>query len=229
MSDRFTDQLSPYLDGELAAAARARLEAHLAECAECARVLADLRLIVAAAPGYQGTEPARNLWPGIQSRLGADLVDLDETRLRRRGLRRFGWAELIAASVVMAAVSGGGVWYAVSSRSSVPAPAAPASRRPSDVPIAPWSPDAASFSEDRVDAAAADLEKFLAANRDRLDSTTVRVVEENLRRIDAAIAEARAAIQRDPANSYLSRQIDRNLRRKLDLLRIAANAIATAS
>ena len=55
---------------------------------------------------------------------------------------------------------------------------------------------------------------------------TVRLVEENLRKIDAAIADARAAIQRDPANLYLNRQIAANMRLKLNLLRSATNAIA---
>jgi anti-sigma factor RsiW len=51
MSDRFTEQLSPYLDGELDALAAARLEQHLGECLDCTRTLAELRAIVAAAPG----------------------------------------------------------------------------------------------------------------------------------------------------------------------------------
>jgi hypothetical protein len=53
----------------------------------------------------------------------------------------------------------------------------------------------------------------------------VRTIEQSLQKIDAAIAEARLAIQRDPANAYLSRQIAANMRRKLDLLRAATNAI----
>ena len=35
MSDQFTEQLSPYLDGELDDLRRVRLEAHLAGCADC--------------------------------------------------------------------------------------------------------------------------------------------------------------------------------------------------
>src|SRR5437867_4545898 len=69
MSDQFTEQLSPYLDGELDDLRRARLEAHLAGCAECAAVLADLRAIVAAAPEYPGREPEADLWPEIEARL----------------------------------------------------------------------------------------------------------------------------------------------------------------
>ena len=69
MSDQFTGQLSAFLDGELDDLARARLETHLGECLDCTRTLADLRAIVAAAPHYQGREPARDLWQDIARRL----------------------------------------------------------------------------------------------------------------------------------------------------------------
>ena len=38
--------MSDYLDGELAPAARVRMEHHLGECADCRRLLAGLRRIV---------------------------------------------------------------------------------------------------------------------------------------------------------------------------------------
>ena len=74
-----------------------------------------------------------------------------------------------------------------------------------------------------------DLEHVLATGRGRLDSVTVRTIEESLAKIDVAIAEARSAVQRDPANAYLSRQIAANMRLKLNLLRAATNAIAAKS
>ena len=40
-------RMSDYLDGELAPAARTRMERHLGECAECRRLLAGLRRTVA--------------------------------------------------------------------------------------------------------------------------------------------------------------------------------------
>ena len=42
MSDRWTDRLSEYLDGGVEAAERAELEAHLADCEECAATLEQL-------------------------------------------------------------------------------------------------------------------------------------------------------------------------------------------
>ncbi len=55
MPDQFTELLSGYLDGDLDATTRARVDGHLDACAECREVLAELRQIASAARGYQGT------------------------------------------------------------------------------------------------------------------------------------------------------------------------------
>lgn len=223
MSDRFTEQLSPYLDGELDDLTRARLETHLAECLDCTRTLAELRAIVAAAPEYPGRAPTRDLWHEIEARLGeAEVFPLPPSRPAALppSRRQFGWLELLAASIVMAAVGGGGVWLALGGgKADTPLAAVPA-------PDSAAGVSAVGFAEQEYDLAVRDLEQVLAAGRDRLDSSTVRTIEQSLVRIDAAIAEARAAIQRDPSSSYLSRQIAANMRRKLNLLRVASQAIA---
>jgi hypothetical protein len=239
MADLYTDQLSAYLDGELDPSRRRRLEAHLAGCAECAAVLADLRAIVAAAPHYEGREPSRDLWEAIESRLDEpEVLPLRSTQPSSRpavqpssrpalqpSSRRFSLPQLIAASFLMAAVGGGATYLALRQKTTAPAtlavePTALPSDRPTD------SLKTVAYAEEQYDAAVRDLELLLDAGRSRLDSGTVRTIELSLQKIDAAIAEARAAVQRDPANAYLTRQIAANMRRKLDLLRVATNAIA---
>ena len=42
------DRMSPYLDGELGAGSRGRMEHHLGECAECRRLIAGLTLVLDA-------------------------------------------------------------------------------------------------------------------------------------------------------------------------------------
>jgi anti-sigma factor RsiW len=230
MSDRFTEQLSPYLDGELDARAAARLEQHLGECLDCTRTLAELRAIVAAAPGYPGREPSRDLWSAIASRLDEpEVVSIDSVRRNPvvapeplRAGRRFGWRELIAASVVMAAIGGGAVWLAVGPSLPTAAPVTAVGRVDGDSQAVLQ----AGAAEAEYDAAVRDLEQLLAAGRERLDSSTVRTIEQSLARIDVAITEARVAVQRDPSSAYLSRQIAANMRRKLNLLRVATQAIA---
>jgi Putative zinc-finger len=58
-------------------------------------------------------------------------------------------------------------------------------------------------------------------NRNDLDSATVAVVERNLRVIDAAIADSRRALARDPHSRFLGDQLARTLDQKVELLRTA--------
>jgi anti-sigma factor RsiW len=230
MPDLYADQLSAYLDGELDPARRRRLEAHLAACPECSALLADLRAIVAAAPHYEGRAPERDLWSAIAARLDEpEVIAIGSARPSLASrlaapvapvVRRFSWSQLIAASFVMAAVGGGATWLAVRATSPTPPSTLSSLPAPSD------SSHTVAYAEEQYDSAVRDLELVLDAGRSRLDSATVRTIEVSLQRIDAAIAEARAAVQRDPANEYLSRQIAANMRRKLNLLRAATNAIA---
>lgn len=56
-------RMSAYLDGELAPPVRGRMEAHLAECAECRRLIASLKRLIGALHHLPGPptapDPAR--------------------------------------------------------------------------------------------------------------------------------------------------------------------------
>lgn len=217
------ERLSAYLDGDLSPAAMAETEQHLQGCEECRRALADLRALVAAAPGYAGTAPGRDLWPGIARGIDARR----QVRLPSAGGpgRRFSLGALLAASVAFAIIGGGSAWLILRDRGGPPVVAVapdPGNGLPATTVALPPRADSA------YDGAVADLEQILAAGRERLDTATVRIIEENLAVIDGAISEARAAIARDPANAWLQRTMTANMRRKIDLLRRASDAITAA-
>ena len=216
MPDQIAELLSGYLDGDLDAITRARVEVHVADCAECREVLAELRQIASAARGYQGTVPERDGWPAIHAAIEADRVVAFP--VRRPPARGLGWRHLIAAGLVMAAGLGGG-WYWFG-RDAGELPRVVVSEPTVGTLVA-------GFTSVAYDTAVADLQRTLDANRGRLDTATVRSVERSLATIDRAIGEARAAIQRDTANGYLNGQIAANLRRKLNILRVATRAIAS--
>jgi len=71
MSDKWTERLSEYLDGELTAVERVALEAHLPNCAECSAVLDELRGVVARARALDDRPPARDLWQRVAALIGA--------------------------------------------------------------------------------------------------------------------------------------------------------------
>jgi hypothetical protein len=68
----------------------------------------------------------------------------------------------------------------------------------------------------------AQLQGVLRQRRAQLDPSTVKVVEDNLALIDAAAKQARAALMRDPASSFLTEQLDNALQKKVELLRTVA-------
>jgi hypothetical protein len=72
------------------------------------------------------------------------------------------------------------------------------------------------------DSVIGELERLVAQRRGTLDTSTVRTIEQSLALIDAAIAQARSALERDPDNTYLNGHLRRALDRKLDVLRQAA-------
>lgn len=213
MNDQWTDRLSEYVDGELGAGECGALEAHLGSCAACRDTVAELRRVVARARSLEDRPPAADLWPGIAARIGlAAPVSV------RRGRRvSFTWPALAAAAVALVLVS------------------AAATRLLLQPGLAPWAgasgwPRAlpATFPLDRrYSRQVEELERTLERDRGRLDTATVRVIEQNLAIIDRAIRDAQGALAADPANSYLNLHLAAEMRLKLQLLRQAA-ALATA-
>jgi anti-sigma factor RsiW len=66
------------------------------------------------------------------------------------------------------------------------------------------------------------LQNIVKQRKTQLDSSTVAVIQKNLEIIDAAIAQSRAALARDPASRMLSQQLTHALDKKVELLRTAA-------
>ena len=66
------------------------------------------------------------------------------------------------------------------------------------------------------------LQAIVSQRKTQLDSSTVAIIEQNLKIIDAAIARSRAALATDPASLLLSEQLTHVLDKKVELLRTAA-------
>ena len=66
------------------------------------------------------------------------------------------------------------------------------------------------------------LRTIFARNRAQLDPRTAAIIEANLKVIDDAIAQSKAALAQDPASRFLTDQLNSALDKKLELLRTAA-------
>ena len=216
MNDQWITRLSEYIDGELDSTEQAALEAHLATCGQCYAALADLREVVARAKSLKDREPAKDLWAGIR----AGLTQGSETRRHAPVSRRLSFSvpQLLAASIALVLLSGGGVWLALPQRST--GQAEEQRPRPRIDPIG-WTQS--------TDVAIAELQVALDQNEKRLDTTTVRIVRKNLAVIDRAISEARMALRNDPGNAYLNLHLANTMRRKVELLRRVNDMAAAQS
>lgn len=221
--DRWTDRLSDYVDDEMDAAEREALERHLASCDACAAVVSDLESIVGEAATLGEIPPSRDLWPGIEERLGARKVVPLASRRSGSGARRFSFTvtQLAAAAVAFLLIGGLAVWglrnvERVDSNGPAILAEGPGNRAEGVVTVV----DAPEASSDwAMNDAVSDLERVYRENRDRLDPATARTVERNLAVIDGAIEEIRSALAEDPADPFLHSHLARTQQRKLDLLR----------
>jgi hypothetical protein len=66
------------------------------------------------------------------------------------------------------------------------------------------------------------LQRIVRRQNAELDASTVAVIEKNLRTLDSAIAQIRAALKKDPGSPLLGGQASRALEMKVELLRRAA-------
>jgi len=185
--------LNEYVDGTLAARDRASVEVHLAECAACRTAVAELRALVAGAAALPNRiEPGRDLWATIDARI---------VQRATYNVQRAFWRGALAAAAVLVIALG---LYRL-------LPPSTAHDRPAGQG---WAAVQADF-----DRASDELELTLATERERLRPETVALLERNLAVIDAAIAESRAALARDPANGELRRFFAAASRQKVELLR----------
>lgn len=225
--DGFTERLSDYLDGELDAAERVSVEQHVAACDACRTALAELRAVVARAAVLADSPPEKDLWPVVAARIGSrsapPMLSHSPGRRRFSFTLSFTLPQLAAAVLAVIVLSAGMIWMArlggdrtdfppVDARVQ-PADSDPSSSDERSVQIRP-----ADFADGAYDQAIADLRQTLRAGRG-LDAQTVSVLEANLRAIDQAIEESRAALARDPADVYLNSHLAAAKKLKLALLR----------
>lgn len=246
-SDRWTDRLSEYLDGELPAAEREALERHLEACAACRGILADLREVVARARELDEEAPPRDLWPEIAGRIAEQAEEAKAgADARRRGRPRRGGPrtgrpprdrrvvlslpQLAAAAIALMALAGGLVWAALAGGpGGDPVGGAPGTASgpgaPSEAALAGSTSGSAAPGSTlaRYQAAIAELERVVFEEGEALDTATIRRVRVSLATIDRAIDEARRALREDPADPYANRYVAETMHRKLELLQRTAS------
>lgn len=221
MTDRWTDSLSDYLDGDMTAAEARTLEQHLDACEDCRLVLAQLRRVQNEARALADPPVPDDLWAGIASRIGpagsASGRVAEPARVLRLPARRplAAWTWAMAAGIALLLVSA--VTLVLATRGGRgTAPALATRDTAADAPA-----QLASFDAAQVESEIADLQAALEKGRGRLDPKTVAVLEKNLTLIRQATEDAKRALAADPANQDLQNYFASNVHKKLDLMRRA--------
>jgi hypothetical protein len=206
--------LDDHVDGTLGGDQSEAVADHLVACAGCRRVEAGTRAVLAAAAALPpAVEPARDLWPGIAARLGATVVPLAGARGAGRHRR---WASLAAAAALLVAAT-----TVVTVRwvergagpTAAPAPAAVPARLAADAALAGALAD--------YRRAAGALRSALEQRRAAMSPADLRVVDENLAVVDAAIGELTRALAAQPGNRELTLLLASTCQTQIELLQTA--------
>jgi Putative zinc-finger len=199
------DRLDDYVDGELSEAEFQEVELHLADCADCAAEHTFLReLLAGAAELPKAVAPPRDLWPGIAARLG-----------QRTTKHSYWLTGLAAAAALLVAVT-----FAVKPRTPGVTPAAGGVATPVAVEIATTGlPPELEAAERDYERATAQLLAAIAQRRATLPPATMAALDANLRSIDQALADVRAAVRADPTNPRLNHLLASTHQRKVETLR----------
>lgn len=193
--------LDEYLDGALAPEVAREVEAHLEGCSTCRDAIEALRpLLKEAANLPRSIEPPRDLWPDVDARLGSPA-------LGGRSLWSMRY-QLAAAAVVLITVSSIITALLVNRRAQ-----SGRSTDPSISVVVRWQETELDYLR-----ATAELMEALDATKGSLAPETAELVESNLRIIDLAILETRAALSAYPGSRELLEMLSATYRKKIELL-----------
>ena len=170
----------------------------------------DKDLLAETARLPRSIEPPVDLWPAIADRLNQ----------RKAAVMRPWWTRtpaLAAAAVLLVVLSSLTTTFVLRRPSDRPTVQRSAAARGNDFPLL----------EAEYVRASDEILAALEHGEVRLEPQTRDILERNLRIIDNAINESRAALDRDPANQELKDMILTNYQHKLDLLRRATSRYST--
>ena len=206
----FTSRIDEYLDDQLRPENAEAFRNHLTRCPTCAEeaeAVEDLRRRAARLP--RSLDPPQDLWPEIATRIAAERVV--------RG--RFGWRALMAAAAV-ALIAGSVVTAYLVGRSHVGTTVENRQiieNDPSEIVLA-------SFQELGVADYLVTRSRLFGAlevRSDDLSPETLEVLIANLKVIDDAMEKIAEALEEEPNNEFLMKQLAAAYRRQINLLETA--------
>jgi anti-sigma-K factor RskA len=227
--ERTLELLDDYVEGTLPAHDERGVRRHLMQCDDCRAEERELRtLLDEAAALPPEIQPPAELWEGIAARLeprSATVALAPEIPvIGPRLVRRIPWWMQAAAAITLVATTsvvtlridraGPPQVAAVQQQPAAQQAAAPAPR----TALVAFRP-----AEQEYQRAIGDLEQMLGQHREKLAPQTVATLEANLKVIDKAIQESRAALAADPNSRELATMLSQSYDAKLGVLQRAVS------
>jgi hypothetical protein len=219
------DDIHAYVEHALDASARAQIERHLDDCADCKQLVADLAEIRQVASSLDLREPPARVWLRIERAIELERRAerggvLGASRAAVSRVSTYAWVAAAAALVLATAV---GLRYGLTSRPA--SPTGPQSVASAPNPAASTDEASAEAVEAELRAAEAHyerairgLEQIAGAGERTLDPKTATTLQKNLAVIDQAINESRAAVRAEPSSAPAANSLMENFKTKLALL-----------
>ncbi|HEU0300447.1 MAG TPA: zf-HC2 domain-containing protein [Longimicrobium sp.] len=231
--ERTLELLDDFVGGELEPREEREVRRHLMQCESCRAEEQALRaLLDEAAALPDEVMPDDDLWHRIAPRLEARTAAVVETErmpevrvIGPRPVRPLPWWMLAAASIALVVVTSLAT-LRFAGRGGEPVLATQTAQPPRAGTTSAGTPTAlAAFrpAEQEYEKAITELQAALQARRGQLAPQTVATVEANLRIIDQAIRESRAALAADPNRPELAEMLSDAYDTKLDVLRQAVS------
>ena len=213
---RFAALIHDRLDGGLDAGSVANLEAHLASCAACQALAADLEEMRRTAEGLPDFTPRAEVWARLSERLAGELA------ARPRPFWTGARVALAMAATLVVAVTAS-VWLMRGPSAPAPQAAAQAGAPSGPVIQSTGSPvqdvdEHLRIADEHYTAAIAGLEQVVKSGQSELDPALTATLQKNLGVIDQAITESREAIKAQPNSQLAQTSLFEALRQKVALL-----------
>jgi hypothetical protein len=225
--EQILELLDDYVGGELPPREERDVRRHLMQCDPCRAEEQVLRaLLDEAAELPDAIAPPRDLWQDIAPRLESRAPQVereDEVRIGRKVRPLPAWMLAAASVALVVTTSFATLRFSGSGDARTPTLAAEQAHPPAQAGGPPTALASFQPAEQEYERAIGDLQTALETRRSELAPQTVATLEENLRIIDQAIRESRAALAADPNRPELTRMLTDAYDAKLDVLRRAVS------
>jgi hypothetical protein len=211
--------IAEFVDGTLDAASQRDLERHVAGCADCRALVADLKSIQAAAFTLERRDPPARAWNAIRERIAAEPLPDARGRVLAWPRTRTAWGVWMAAAAALLVVTTAGI-VSILNEPLAPAHQADVARPASadDAPTAASIAAELNAAEEHYDKAIRGLEQIARSQSGELDAQTAAVLQKNLQVIDQAISDSRAALNSQPTSTDAQDSLFDAMRTKVAVL-----------